>query len=463
MDIHSNLRPDPNEQSAALLRAILLTLNRSTGEIPVIPPVREDPASELVTATCLMYASLVISLLAVFIAMLGKQWSNRYLRNAGGSTIERCGDRQRKFDGLKEWRLHFFIESLPVMLQAALFLLACGLCRYMWSINTSVAYTLIALTGLGVTFYIAIVIAGASSYACPFQTPVSVVLRGSWKCVRRGVLSSGGYFKRALSPIVRTLKRRLWSFPRRPSLPIEVSLRNVLVQESKPWLEPKELATIHTTNINDAGCASWILRNITDPEALNAAIRLAGTIRWFDYGINTNVPYDVIVSTFEACFDPYGKLYTKSRDTAYYSGRAIVWIHALARCKSEEIKIRFPISRAKTEEPGLDHDLTQLLDVKYPFQLDKQRVARLLVIDPEHTPSHMEWASNVLLHLSWATQDVLDHTAILALPSIPQKHNAKAIIPPNVILNRLLVWCIFLGLPIAEDVLRAQNKLCDTP
>ena len=377
--------------------------------------------------------------------------------------IERCRDRQRKCDGLEKWPLHPFIEGLPLMLQAALLLLACGLCRYMWSINTSVAYTLISLIGLVAAFFVAVVIAGASSYTCPFQTPASIALRGSWKGVQRGVFSSGGYFKRALSPIIRTLKRRPRPFPRRPSLPIVVPLEDVQIRESEPWLKPVDLVTTHTTNTDDAGCASWIIRNITDPEALNAAIRLAGTIRWFDDGVNTDVPYDSIVSTFEACFDPSGKLYTKSRDTAYYSGRAIVWIHALAKCKSEEVGSRFPISVAKTEEPGLDHDFTQLLDVTSPFQLDEQRVARLLVIDPKHTPSHMEWASDVLLHLSWATQDVLDYAAALALPSIPGKHNAKAIIPPNVRLNRLLVWCIFLGLPITEEVLKVQNKSCDAP
>ena len=64
-----------------------------------------------------------MSLLAAFVAMLGKQWLNRYLRRAGGSMIERCGDRQRKCDGLQIWLFRLFIESLPVMLQIALLLL----------------------------------------------------------------------------------------------------------------------------------------------------------------------------------------------------------------------------------------------------------------------------------------------------------------------------------------------------
>ena len=80
-----------------------------------------------------------MSLLAAFVAMLGKQWLNRYLRHTGGSMVERCGDRQRKFDGLEKWPFRLFIESLPIMLQIALLLLASGLSRYMWSVNTSVA------------------------------------------------------------------------------------------------------------------------------------------------------------------------------------------------------------------------------------------------------------------------------------------------------------------------------------
>ena len=118
-----------------------------------------------------------MSLLAAFVAMLGKQWLNRYLRHTGGSTIERCGDRQRKFDGLEKWPFRLFIEGLPVVLQIALLLLTCGLSRHMWSVNTSVARVVISLTILGFLFYLAIVVAGASSYECPFQTPASMTLR----------------------------------------------------------------------------------------------------------------------------------------------------------------------------------------------------------------------------------------------------------------------------------------------
>jgi len=118
-----------------------------------------------------------MSLLAAFVAMLGKQWLNRYLRHTGGSIVERCSDRQRKCEGLERWPFHLFVEGLSIMLQIALLLLTCGLSRYMWSVNTSVARVVISFTVIGILFYIGIVVAGTSSYKCPFQTPASIALR----------------------------------------------------------------------------------------------------------------------------------------------------------------------------------------------------------------------------------------------------------------------------------------------
>ena len=318
-----------------------------------------------------MYASLLISLLAAFVAMLGKQWLSRYLRRSGGSVIERCGDRQQKFDGLKKWQLHFFIESLPVMLQAALFLLACGLCRRMWSINPSVAYALTFLTGLGALFYVAIGIVGASSYACPFKTPLSSAFRRLWKWI-------GPMIKWAFSHIRQSwawLSTSLHSLSPPTEIPLQVQdpdgkFREPDIQdfrgpytapEPEKWLKPEDIPTIRATNAHDAGCVSWILRNITDPEALDMAIRLAGNIRWFDDGVSAELPYGPIVSTYEACFDPAGDLYPGSRDRAYCSGQAMLWIHTLARCKSEPSALRFPLSGEKKAQV-ICNDLGHILD-----------------------------------------------------------------------------------------------------
>ena len=332
------------------------------------------------------------------------------------------------------------------MLQVALLLLACGLCRYMWSINAWVAYTLIGLTGLGVAFFVGIVIAGMSSYACPFQTPASTALRGTRKRIQRGV-------KRALSRIRPLWKRTVRRFLCRPSLPSIIALNSVQVQERISWLKSQDLDTIHATNANDTRCVSWIIRNITDPEALDAAIRLAGTIRWFD-GPDVDVPYDSIVSTFEGCFDPSGRLYPGSRDRAYYSVRAMVWIRGLALCKSKEFADGFHLSYTNRQVTGLDSDLSHLLRTNHPPIWESGNIEELLKIEPEHTPSHAQWASDAVLHYCWAYRTGTGHWSLNA-------HETNTTIPLNATLNRLLVWCIYFGSPPAEEVLTVQIKSYD--
>ena len=516
IDVHSKLEPDPNEQSAAILRAILLTLNHSAipGETPTVPLVQKYPPSEIVTVTGLMYASLLISLLAAFIAMLGKQWLNRYLRNAGGSTIERCGDRQRKCDGLKKWPFHLFVESLPIMLQVSLLLLACGLCRRMWSINPPVAYILLVLTTLGILFYAIIVIVGTSSYECPFQTPASTALRSLWKKIGHRIIhiatvgfnlcqalpsttlhlwrilkdSAGSAVLRSKRTILLAAQNltqwvQLQVHPPPPIVLDEVQEDSRMSQESsresfhfsirtptppppeetpapalgstEPWLKPMVLTTLRKTNTNDVQCVSWILSNITDPEALDAAIRLAGMIRWFEDGLDVDPPYTLFVSTLRTCFSPAGRVYPGLRDRAYHTAQAVLWIHTLALCKPIGFAHRFSLPTIPLDTTFHDPDLRQLLQI-YTGRHAPNIILSVYWIHPGFTPTHLQWTSNILLHLSWAKHSVLEKSL-----SIPPYNPSRSwnTIPVGAVLNRLLAFCIFVDWPIKEEVLKIQDKM----
>jgi len=127
---------------------------------------------------CILYASLAASLFASFLAMLGKQWLNRYASvNRRGSAIERGRDRQRKLDGIVAWYFNHVIGSFRLMLQIALLLLGCALSRYLWEIDTVVASVVLGVTSFGVLFYIIIVVAGVVSESCPYRTPGSSIIR----------------------------------------------------------------------------------------------------------------------------------------------------------------------------------------------------------------------------------------------------------------------------------------------
>jgi len=463
IDIQSKLEPDPNEQSAALLRAVLFALNQSAlpAETAVVPPTHEDPPSEIVTASSLMYASLLISLLAAFVAMLTKQWLNRYLRNAGGSMVERCGDRQRKCDGLDKWPLHLFVESLPVMLQISLLLLACGLCRHLGIVNTFVAHVLVALTVLGILFYLGIVVAGASSYECPFQTPGSNSLRGLWDVTRRRRLAIIRSSWPTLSRMSRVLKRWIQcGFPRPPPPAVLEGVQTDLPvgrEVELSWM-PKDPA-LSRTNANDIRCVSWILGNITDPEATDAAIRLAGTIRWFEDGIDVEPPYDVIFSTFKSCFYFSDKVYPGSMDRAYYSMRAILQIHVFATCRSQEFAHRFPLPRISGDAGDPGGYLTAILELYRCLRLGEIRTLYSHGLPPTASPAHLRWAANLLVQFAW-TKRRPGGIPRSDIDSVWFKCQFWDELPPSAVLNCLLVWCIVLGGHIDEKVLKIEDKLC---
>ena len=65
-------------------------------DVPTVPQWSGPPYS-LVQVQALFYASLVASLFSAFLAMIGKQWLNRYASiDMRGSAIERSQNRQQR-------------------------------------------------------------------------------------------------------------------------------------------------------------------------------------------------------------------------------------------------------------------------------------------------------------------------------------------------------------------------------
>ena len=403
--------------------------------------------------------------------------------------IERCGDRQRKFNGLERWPFHFFVESLPLMLQIALLLLACGLCRYMVAVNTSVAYILITLTSLGVLFYIGIVVAGAYSCDCPFQTPGSTQLHNLWikvgpyiipillpaisvLCTLTGAIWSRiNLFHSSLTntchhlwtllksiphriPCIRVPQQMRFNFhphPLPPPLPTTQQGSNSTPQEEViPWFAPGESTMILNKNSSDVWCVGWVLNKITDPDAIDAALQLAGTILWFDAGVDdTEAIYDQVVTTFKTCFGYNGELYPELRNRAYYSGRAILWIHVLAACKSKA----FHLPTGQYTVAASDHDLSYILGA-FSRTNNTPLFTHLLHKYNAHTPPHSQWTSGVLLHLSCTNGIPCPDPLTLVMLQSDYKS-----MPLDVRLNHLLMYCNLLGSPVEEDVLKTAQKL----
>ena len=187
IEVHSHLLPDPNEETAALLRVLIHKIDNTTfGNDPPTLPQWTGPPRMIAQVQAILFASLSVSLFSAFLAMLGKQWLNRYASiDMRGTAIERSQNRQRKLDGIVTWYFDHVMEALPLMLQIGLLLLGCALSQYLWGIDITVASVVLGITSLGITFYLLIIIAGAASESCPYQTPGARILRHTFLSARR--------------------------------------------------------------------------------------------------------------------------------------------------------------------------------------------------------------------------------------------------------------------------------------
>ena len=285
IDVQSKLEPDPSEMTAAYMQILIHAMNDSL--FPDVNPASATwtgPPPEIVTVQSLLYASLATSLFAAFIAMLGKQWVNRYHRNHGGSAADKSRDRQRKLDGFEKWHFHLVIESLPVMLQLALLLLGCALSRYLWAISRTVAGVIIAITLFGVTSYVFFTLVATLYYNCPYQTPPSSLTRTALRHLARGD-AAFARSSRSLIASFPSIKNPGWILGRlRPG--VRRVLKSFHCISAVGEEEQVPLAVVMTpptrvfkdTPIDweacnaDVRCISWVLDSTTDIDVILSTV-----------------------------------------------------------------------------------------------------------------------------------------------------------------------------------------------
>lgn len=172
------MQPDYGQQTVEILKTLVRAVNNPTPDAVPEFPQWTGPPQTIVQVQSILYSSLCTALFSAFLAMLGKQWLNRYVV---GSIADRSHHRQRKLDGMVTWYFDIFMEILPLMLQLALLLLGTALSLYLWGLQPTVSRVVIGITSLGVVLYLFLVIAGSLYPSCPYQTPASQTARHMWE------------------------------------------------------------------------------------------------------------------------------------------------------------------------------------------------------------------------------------------------------------------------------------------
>ena len=291
------IQPNPIDLTNVLLLRILQQ-NTSFGGTDPLAPVSIIPIG-IVRAQSILFASLSVTLFVAFIAVLGKQWILYYTRaTTWGNIVDRGKERQVKLAGLQKWGLHLIMESLPVMLQFALLLFGIALGVYLWDVDVAVAEVVLVVTSVGLAVYICITVAATAWRDCPFQTPLSVLLRGALPWAKKSIPLARIWLRRkaiALLPRIEQLEGHgrlmspLWCMFKTstgrtaaPTPPNEDTINNdyQMTLSNPTFWRPDPLFTSLIPKDIAASAGFWLLENSTDYSAATAVAAIFSEFQW---------------------------------------------------------------------------------------------------------------------------------------------------------------------------------------
>ena len=459
-------------------RLLEMLLNATTGALPTGPPTSmprwPGPDPVIVQVQCILYATLSATLLASFLAMLGKQWLNRYGQSeTHGSVADRSRVREGKLHGIETWKFHIVMELLPLILQCALILLGFALSRYLWGVSRSVSSVVIGFTSFGLLFYLIIVTASIFSFDCPFQTPFSLMVRfliglaaPYWRELQKtfgpkqrlpqpGTLGTrhdfplsmdavgGGYELEANITALACIVPGAIQFP--------WSVAPLFIQEA--GAEGDRL---------DARCITRMFVMSTDADVVTSIMGFIPEIIW--HGGIKEVPLKRVYGVLMDCFDfsgPSPVVIPKLRDIAYLSARAFAHIELQRRCiiRYEEHKqdgwealcTSHPLLSVTSYGPDGDLDAVLfMVDMALGCENGFPRERMWM------TPTHHAWMSHVFLYRAW-------HEGKLSEVVMEFVENSMSMAPPNdiVITDCLFIIGLTIGVPFHLNDITVRDKRLD--
>ena len=444
------------------------------------------PPPVIVTVQSLLYASLTTSLFAAFLAMLGKQWVNRYLRNRGGSAADKSRDRQQKLDGFKKWHFHLAIESLPVMLQLALLLLGCALSRYLWTISRTVAGVITAVTLFGVTSYVFLTLAAILYYNCPYQTPPSILTRTAI----RYLIQSDTAFARSLRSITASLSpikspTQIFGYLRSGVHGVLESLGCIPTIVEQEGRTPLALVTppriFGDVSVDweickaDIRCISWVLSSTTDSDVIYSTVRFAADMIWYPEIAGALSPH-ILAALFFDCFLD-GRVVPGKSEHASSIGMALASVLSTQLTMEPEDRalgelcghIRSRIGWVPSSDPTfmlVVATLKSVADIPIrPPHLESSEFGLFWCIPDHPTTKQKLWLSRIVLQTLWRWRAVQKRSArVLGFHAMGEAFQRLATDddPTLTILktNCFLTMAICLGLRIHIHNLDAPNNEC---
>ncbi|KAJ7652747.1 hypothetical protein DFH06DRAFT_1475136 [Mycena polygramma] len=282
----------------ALIFAGLFSAVSSAFIIQIQPQLTPTAPTLVVAVQALLYTSLFTTLLAALLAVLGKQWVMHYQAAGSRGTIEERGlERQRKLDGLRQWKLDMVLQIFPLLLQFSLLLFWTGLSVYLWPTHRSVAGLVIGLTVLGVSCFILLLVSAIVFPDSPFQTPLSSFLDQVFSPI---LLTTLARLRRLIRRMQHSSLARFTKSRTSNLLPSFRPQASEFSAEQPLWTKHARRYISRTSA--EAPAVVWLLETSTDPTTVTLAGELAADLQWplnRDYTLATARLKEI----FDSCFN----------------------------------------------------------------------------------------------------------------------------------------------------------------
>jgi len=361
--MQTDLQQDPNEVTHALL--ILLVQSAYNQTIPnqsIDSPLWHGPDRAVVLIQALSYASLSLSLLAAFGAVLGKQWLGHFKtsRFGHGTMQERGLQRHLKVMAIEQWHLHVILDALPVLLQLSLFLFGASLAANIYLKQPALGLIVLAMTTMGGVFYLWTFWTGLRHPSSPFQVGFTNLTRRAFHLVHSVLIPRGIRYPllylhslaNAINRLSYFIPLRIWAarfcFNAGMDLNVDIELTGstLSVVPLSPELMSSPLTgllgyrRIELTLQEEVGfeVVKWILETSSDPEIISLCADMLTSVICLQSSnvCDTNQQFrlrltiDQLKYHFSACFDGRGEVLPLSAQKAASHLCAIMHLWLLA-------------------------------------------------------------------------------------------------------------------------------------
>ncbi|KAF8597524.1 hypothetical protein BDV93DRAFT_426914, partial [Ceratobasidium sp. AG-I] len=180
IESYKSLQPDTAAITAAATIQIVQILQQGgIGQQPSLPvqdnstSLAFQPTATAVLVNVTWFLSLSLSVSVTLIAVLVKQWSEKFLSGRLAPPSVQARIRQARYDKLRFCRTEDIVLALPGIMHASLGLFLVGLVIFLQDLNHIVFIPVLAVVVLASTLYTVATFMPLVIPFCPYSTPLS--------------------------------------------------------------------------------------------------------------------------------------------------------------------------------------------------------------------------------------------------------------------------------------------------